>query len=346
MSRLVRSCFNTTDLPQLQRFDVWQGSIASLFDVELHNENQQRRFDTRMTSYLVNDQIIVSRCATAGQRFERNSLKVATDNLDYYMLQTHLTGTQQVRRGKQNLHVKPGDLLVIDLAETHEGVTSDFDQLTIIVPRHLLAPHLLHPDSQEGRVLSAEQPLAQMAVSHMKMLFELMGSFSEDEAVHAMNPMVALMASALNGSADTVEKGKESIDANRCQQVRMLIEQQLAEKICVQDICEKFGISRAKLYRMFEPYGGISAYIQERRLRHCAHALVSPEQVKRHIYDIAYRHGFTSEAHFSRAFRARFGTSPSEVRGAYLDRLKRTADPAFNVADRMYETWVTDTMRI
>ncbi len=346
MSRLVRSCFNTTDLPQTQRFDVWQGSIASLFDVQLHDEKQQRHFDTRMTSYLVNDQIIVSRCATAGQRFERKSLKVATDNLDYYMLQTHLTGTQEVRRGTQSLNVKPGDLLVIDLAETHEGVTTDFDQLTIIVPRALLAPHLLHPDSQEGRVVTSEQPLAKMAVSHMKMLFDLMGSFSEEEAVHAMSPMTALMASALNGSADTVEKGNESVDASRCKQVRILIEQNLAIKVCVQDICAKFGISRAKLYRMFEPYGGINAYVQERRLRHCAHALVSPQQVKRRIYDIAYHFGFTSEAHFSRAFRARFGASPSEVRGAYLDRLKRTADPAFNVADRMYETWVTDTMRI
>jgi AraC-like DNA-binding protein len=67
------------------------------------------------------------------------------------------------------------------------------------------------------------------------------------------------------------------------------------------------------LYRAFDSFGGVAAYITTRRLDRAFEALVARRDRALTIGEIARRHGFTSDAHFSRAFRARFGLSPREV---------------------------------
>jgi AraC-like DNA-binding protein len=54
-------------------------------------------------------------------------------------------------------------------------------------------------------------------------------------------------------------------------------------------------------------------YIQRRRLL-SAHAALSDPSNRQQILDIAYAVGFSSAAHFSRAFSKEFGYSPREAR--------------------------------
>ncbi|MBL8942370.1 MAG: helix-turn-helix domain-containing protein [Myxococcales bacterium] len=52
------------------------------------------------------------------------------------------------------------------------------------------------------------------------------------------------------------------------------------------------------------------------RLDRCRAQLLDPAHAHRSISEIAFALGFTSAAHFSRAFRARFGRSPRTLRAA------------------------------
>lgn len=81
-----------------------------------------------------------------------------------------------------------------------------------------------------------------------------------------------------------------------------------------QALCARFGISRANLYRLFAPVGGVAGYVRDRRLRRAETLLRDPANQRRTIADIAYDCGFASEAHFSRTFRQTFGAMPREVR--------------------------------
>ena len=58
----------------------------------------------------------------------------------------------------------------------------------------------------------------------------------------------------------------------------------------------------------------MNAYIQGRRLDRCFDELLLAAGGHIGIAELAYRYGFSSESAFSRAFRLRFGASPSEVR--------------------------------
>jgi AraC-like DNA-binding protein len=75
-----------------------------------------------------------------------------------------------------------------------------------------------------------------------------------------------------------------------------------------------FGLSRASLYRLFAPVGGVASFIRERRLARALHELSAPGRQNRRIGPIAYQAGFHSIAAFNRAFRAAYGKTPRNVR--------------------------------
>ncbi|UTW50226.1 helix-turn-helix domain-containing protein [bacterium SCSIO 12827] len=349
MNAISKSQFSTTRLPADQRFDVWRESISALFDVTPPVRAAMDGFDASLTSFLLNDQIMFSRCETKAQRFERDSLRASKDGLDHFLIQTHLKGGQEVRRGRHHSEAAVGDLLIIDLAERHMAETSDFSHLTLVVPRPLLAPYLRRPDSQQCRVLKGIDPLTAMAVNHLKMLFSMSDGLTEESAALSVEPTLALMASALNGSADDVENAAAAAAASLLHRTKTEIERNLASPdLSVSTLCSAVGLSRAGLYRLFAPYGGVRAYIQDRRLRRAAADLVSPSQQQKYVYDIAFNWGFASEAHFSRAFKARFGMSPKDARdlGRTGMHMETQMSDTPQIGDRNYEIWLSQTLKI
>jgi AraC-like DNA-binding protein len=75
----------------------------------------------------------------------------------------------------------------------------------------------------------------------------------------------------------------------------------------------ELGVSRSRLYRLFEPFGGVMHYIQHRRLLDAHLALADPNDQRR-IIEIAEQRCFNDGTEFSRAFRREFGCSPTDVR--------------------------------
>lgn len=80
-------------------------------------------------------------------------------------------------------------------------------------------------------------------------------------------------------------------------------------------LARAFGLSRASLYRLFEPVGGVAGYIRARRLARVREAIKVPDLGNRRIAPIAYGSGFKSIASFNRAYRQAFGETPRQSRG-------------------------------
>jgi AraC-like DNA-binding protein len=75
------------------------------------------------------------------------------------------------------------------------------------------------------------------------------------------------------------------------------------------------GVTSRHLNRAFAAEGTtVSQYVHDRRLDGARADLRSPHMAEHRIADIASRWAFASQAHFTRAFRARFGCTPTQVR--------------------------------
>lgn len=83
-------------------------------------------------------------------------------------------------------------------------------------------------------------------------------------------------------------------------------------------VAERQGMSRRQLDHLFLRHTGasVTARIAQTRLERAAAALRDPLQAQRSITDIALALAFYDAAHFSRAFKARYGETPSRFRAA------------------------------
>jgi AraC-like DNA-binding protein len=104
-------------------------------------------------------------------------------------------------------------------------------------------------------------------------------------------------------------------------QIKEHIDARLADPgLAPATIAREHFISRSYLYRLFEDEGdSVWETIRTRRLERARRDLVDRSLSDESIYEIASRWGFVSKSHFSRAFRAAYGQSPSEFRREAAD---------------------------
>lgn len=112
---------------------------------------------------------------------------------------------------------------------------------------------------------------------------------------------------------ECTQAGNAQGEERQIRSIRHHIDSHLGDcELSEKAIRQRFNVSRATLYRRFQPLGEVARYIRERRLQ-LAH---------RHLYRnpacnltwLLYEVGFASERQFERAFNARFGMSAAQWR--------------------------------
>lgn len=144
-----------------------------------------------------------------------------------------------------------------------------------------------------------QQPLCEDAEAYQDQAFELLASIIAGQA--GQRPINALSASYL-------------LAAKQC------IHEQLADPaLSCERVAAQTGISTRHLARLFALEGLVpSRFILDRRLQLARQLLCSRQGAGLDISEVAYRHGFASQAHFARAFKARFQLTPSQARSRGL----------------------------
>jgi AraC-like DNA-binding protein len=340
-SKIPASLFTTTNLELQNRFEAWRESIAVIMDVRPQTAAPEPLFDARVESYLLED-IVFSRCSAGAQKFDRSSVRVARDSIDHYMIQLFLAGSMDMTyRGKPST-LKPGGLIAFDFIEVMDSFNSDFDLLSVIIPRRRLAPMLTNPELMQGAQVDPQSGAGKLLINFVTTLYTVIPTLGDAEAGLAARSLVDLTALAFNGA--TLQGGDIPGLAQQpvLLQIQTYIKSQLHESDLTPDIvADAVGVSRAQLYRLFAPIGGISEYIREQRLRRCLADLLSLKHASRQISDIAYSWGFRDPAYFTKAFKQRFGRSPSDARQAMTSSQPDRSAPNDLIGDRLYEQWLS-----
>jgi AraC-like DNA-binding protein len=85
-------------------------------------------------------------------------------------------------------------------------------------------------------------------------------------------------------------------------------------------IVANFGMSRASLYRLFEPLGGVSRYIRKQRLERTFLELTATEYRNKSVVWVARRYCFDNASAFTRLFHPTYGMTPRATRQTALGR--------------------------
>lgn len=100
---------------------------------------------------------------------------------------------------------------------------------------------------------------------------------------------------------------------DKVRQVIRLMEEHLETPLPIRDLCRRIRVSHRQLDRLFSQYVGKTPALYYRDIRlDRARGLVT--QTNLPMTEIAYASGFSSQVHFSRAYKDRFGLAPSKDR--------------------------------
>lgn len=112
------------------------------------------------------------------------------------------------------------------------------------------------------------------------------------------------------------------------ERIKLHVQQKLDDPdLGIESIARALNCSKRALHKSFEREGhSLRDYIWDRRLQRALGELESERREQGSITDIAFASGFSSAAHFSRMFRARYGSSPRDWRRKiFNDRLRSAA---------------------
>jgi AraC-like DNA-binding protein len=304
--------FTTQSLAPNDRYAAWQDWFQPVLDVTRMLPTDDEFLAKNVVWKL--GSLVVSRVSAPPVLAVRTKAHVRRDPTDHWVITYAQRGAMVVRTETGSSEVPAGVPYLWSLGEELECERTWVDRVQLFLSRDAfrdIAPVL---DAARRSVL--DMPLGRLLGDYMLALERRLPSLTPLDVPALTKAVQAMVAAAVAPSHERVIHAKGQIGLGRMEQVRKAIRRHLRSPVLgPATLCRLVGISRSNLYRLLEPAGGVSRYIQRQRLQE-AHSMLSNPVLDTTISAIADVLCFPEPSSFSRAFKREFGYSPSEVRSA------------------------------
>lgn len=297
---------------------AWREAVATLFEVDELAAGESGPFRADLQSYVMGP-VLFGRSRASGQRFRRTAETVARSGVDHIVVQLYVKGGYQGVVGALPIRVEPGDICVLDLAQTLETRATAFENFNLVIPRPMIDRRVPQPEALHGLVLPADSVLTRLLARHFVTLFDCAPRMTFDECAAVVEGTISLIVACLSGELERRDAARGDAGNLSLIRIRQHIEARLeAADLSADSVAAHFGLSRATLYRMFSPLGGVAEHIRSRRLHRAFFDLAAATADGPRVGEVARRWNLGSETNFSRAFKAAYGVSPKAARAAAL----------------------------
>jgi len=326
---LVDVAFTTRDVAPPDRLAAWQELVSRVFlplaitplgaGGRLGTSGRPAQFEASVTGRDVGG-VRVWWVTGSPMSAERGSRHIRAAAVGDYLLAVHITGAARASQGGREVDLGPGDFALLDSARPYSvafRAQDRFAHLIYQIPRASLDARRRAGEATALRVPAGSAP-GRLAFPYLRTL-AAPGWPSADEAPGEAFTEIALdlVAGALRAVAGHRD-GPPPRGAARIRELKIYALAHLGDPgLSPHSIARASYISVRQLHRLFARDGlSFAAWVREQRLRRCRDDLADPGLHHLAISAIAERWGYRSQAHFTRAFSARFGVTPGEFRRA------------------------------
>ncbi|MDM0115425.1 helix-turn-helix domain-containing protein [Variovorax sp. J22R133] len=305
--------YSNRDVRPAERFDHWHAYMAGVYDTARMPgaPGETPSEEAIESSQWIFDGLLMVSGRYADLHMSRDQRRLRADPFDHYAVLVRPSGSQRIDVDGVQTHAGAMQPVLLDMARPFSVEWDSGPGTTLYLQRAALDALLPRALDLHGVRLNGAS--ARLLAEHLISLERHLPSMSAESAPGARRATLHLLAASLAPSVQSLGLARPASDFGLSQMMRRHVDAHLKDaQLTAEKLCRQFGVSRSTLYRIFEPMGGVSTYIKRRRLARIHAMLAQPEQ-RQYIGRIAQDFGFTSAAHFSRAFLEAFGYRPREA---------------------------------
>lgn len=296
---------SNSSLPACDQFEAFRFTYQGVMDVSAGPDSRQS-FPARQTIWNL-DRLAFMRTKLPGETHVHRQKHLKSCALDHWYVYLPVRSSRpgnwhETERAVPELHC---------LATSFEREINYDGALSLFVPYDLFA---LSAGLHRMLDVKFEGGLGRLLADYLFILGRSLADLQLSEIPYIVEATRSLVAVCLAPSKDRLTEAQAPIDATLLARARRMIDDRLADRnLTPETLCAALGVSRSRLYRIFEPLGGVASYIRKQRLLRTRDAL-SDIADARSIARIAEQWGFVDASAYSRTFRHEFGISPKEAR--------------------------------
>lgn len=262
------------------------------------------------------------------QSLHRTTASVRSAPIDAVKICISRSGTITVHQGDAEVRIGPGEMTLYDTARPYELLLAgDWECTVMTVPREALSLPWSVVAQSMTKSISARRGPASVLCHLIDEGIQAGAEAGSELGVENMGPSVLnslgseaglrLLEGALNAPVrqDLAVETGEDLDRSRSLIRSWIVDNARMPGLSHDDVARTHHLSSRSLHRLFETEEqSATQLIRESRLAGVRADLAKPQYEHSPVMAVASRWGFTDQAHFTRAFRAAFGTTPGAYR--------------------------------
>ena len=307
--------FSTRELPERMRLPLWRESfVRGIVHADIEPlSSAPFQADARLQAI---EGLRTLALKGSSMRFKRGQTNVA-DGDDSVGFIVCSRSRSQVSQRSQDVELRGGDAITILHSEPATVIYIDGLLLGLAVPLDALAQRVTDVESLAMQPISRRTEAFRLLMAYLKAAFKEGGLAApqlRDTVVGHIHDLVAL---AIGECPPLGESSASAVVAARHSAVLAYIAAHFQDPgLSVRTAARGQGISPRYLQRLMASSGSsFTGHVNELRLQQAFKLLTALDAGPQRISDIALEVGFSDVSYFNRLFRARFGDSPSGVRG-------------------------------
>lgn len=308
----------------LQRFSIEDLPGTHLFEREMHklfavdlaiDQPAASPFRTQVTAYcgrkLRFAALRFSPHHTRSPQFRRPSRWLVT-------LQRE--GTAHVAQDGRESTVNAGEMFMIDPSRPFSIETGEILTHSIYLEPDALRRLMPEAEALTATAIACNHGPAGLFGKFVEQLFSIADALDEDAADRLAEALPFVLSAALSSTARHQVTAPSKLQALHRQRILGYVRENLRNNaLDAAEIARAVNLSTRYVYELFAGDGQpLMKRIWSERLDRCRSDLTSPTMRSRSIGEVAYYWGFNDVAHFSRAFKQRFGMTPRELRQQHV----------------------------
>ncbi|HNU11424.1 MAG TPA: helix-turn-helix domain-containing protein [Rubrivivax sp.] len=306
-----RWLFDTDAIRVEERPEYWRHAIAHALNVDIRVEPlRDEPFDIRMALQDWGELRFMHVQGSAHRSTRRGPGRSGE-----LALVLQLDGVCEIGDRRRRASLGPGDIAIMppDFECVH-APRGSYRHVLVDLGLDLAGELLPQWKTLIGGTFAADHPAAAALVDLARWMLTYRESLPDEAQGALATTLLALVPRLSQASApvDAPASTLAPIARAQRQRVEAFIREHLADAaLDVARIARELGLSVRYVHKLFACGPGVMQWVQEQRLLACHDELT--RRGTRPVSSIAYGWGFASPSHFSRAFRRRFGVSPSQV---------------------------------